>query len=469
MSLPGSPFVETLILKHSSTSPSACIKSPPSIQARSSTSHHAGGSLNRHLRRQSGHSKRSSLSKRKRGSWASSLSVAGECHNGGGNSEASSFGQQLSWRSSCGMRKGFGCHPREMLQQSNFTTTQYSHQIRHPYMLSYSPSTYLEAHADRLPYVDDSTAVSPAISELDNCAHFLSNLVSFNQQHQFSIYYCNYHEGYCNQSDLDHNHYHHYHNGGAGTPPCPPIHQHPSPSTHWVSKPSEDSAFSNGRQTGCRSLVTSPTHTVHQSSKPFTNQDYQIRVNQQQGVTPYTCLPHSSGHSSSLEVRRRHSHYFNNDDGLESAASQNESTTKSYDLNIGITKSSEKKRVLLNSVGEVCDCCLIRTSDTQYCNYHHLRTNNHMHAANINTIHRDHNDLNDFGGGFRSRHNSYCSHASRWSYSSHVVDPFQDLRSPSSCLIECSAREGVSRKSSSVPLIEGLSGASREDTKKSTG
>ena len=293
-----------------------------------------------------------------------------------------------------------------------------------------------------------------------------SSLVSFNQQHQFSNYYCNYHQGYCNQSNLDHNHYHHYQNGGARTPPCPPHHQHPSTSANWVSKPSEDSALTNERQMGCRSLVTSPTHFVHQTSKPFTNDDYQIRLNQH-GVNQYTCLPHS-GHSSSLEVRQ-HSHYFTNDHLIQ-PLSQNESRTKSYDLNIDIPKSSDKSRVLFNSVGEVCGRCLVRTSDTQYCTYCHLSINDPMHAANTNTVHRGHhNEFNYYGGGFRSRHNSYCSHASRWSYSSHVVDPLQDLRSPSSCLIESSARGGVSRKSSSVPFIEGISDTNRAETKNSTG
>ena len=39
----------------------------------------------------------------------------------------------------------------------------------------------------------------------------------------------------------------------------------------------------------------------------------------------------------------------------------------------------------------------------------------------------------------RSRHNSYCSHASRWSYSSHVIDPLQGLRSASSCMVNQTA------------------------------
>ena len=46
----------------------------------------------------------------------------------------------------------------------------------------------------------------------------------------------------------------------------------------------------------------------------------------------------------------------------------------------------------------------------------------------------------------RSRHNSYCSHASRWSYSSHLIDPLQGLRSASSCMMNNSCRNSLSAR-----------------------
>ena len=69
-------------------------------------------------------------------------------------------------------------------------------------------------------------------------------------------------------------------------------------------------------------------------------------------------------------------------------------------------------------------------------------------------------DPNDFyGDGFRSRHNSYCSHASRWSYSSHIVDPVQNLRSPTPCFNASPSRDMSSHKSSSILPIEKVNGA----------
>ena len=139
---------------------------------------------------------------------------------------------------------------------------------------------------------------------------------------------------------------------------------------------------------------------------------------------------------------------------------------KKYDLPVGVTKASDSSGFLMNSVGEVCNACLIDASDKKLFNYHHY--NNHLHAANIimrdpNNLMRDPNDFNNmYSGNFRSRHNSYCSHASRWSYSSHIVDPIQNLRSPTPGLNASPSREFSSRKSSAMLSIERVNGSGQD-------
>ena len=483
MSLPGSPFMKTLILKHSAISSTTNTRGQDvlSIQGKRSNINHVGGSLNRHLRKHSGHFKRNSLSDKKRRSWASSTGVVGACDNGERNSESSSFGQQLSWRSSCGgMRKGLSCHPRDIYQQSIHpsTTTQvplYHQQARHPYMLSYSPSTYLEAHADRLPYVDDSTAVSPAISELDNSFPFLPTSTYFNYPNQISQNYCNNHQMYyCNQSNLDHNHYHYYHNGTTSPPPCSSLNQHSSPhsTTHSASKVSQDSSFPNTGKLGYRSLISSPNHSTHHPSiKHFTrNERSELNQREEGTAIPYSsCLTHCVNHSTSLEVNNKHLNYCNNTSALQ-PMNPKDAAFRTYDLQVGMTKPSDSGGFLMNSVGEVCHACLIEASDKKLFNYHHFNTNNHLHAANINNLMRDPNDYNTMhSGDFRSRHNSYCSHASRWSYSSHIVDPIQNLRSPTPCLIGSPSREIVSSKSHTILPIEMVNGAGHDNMIQNSG
>ena len=443
MSLPASPFMKTLILKHSTT------PSPPNTRGNDVFSYQGeggngnqvrGGSLNRHLRKHAGHFKRNSLSNRKRSSLASSTGVVDGCDNRAGNSESSSINQQLSWRSSCGgLRKGWICHPRDIYQQSNYTTTDYPHhqQTRHPYMLSYSPTTYLEAHADRLPYVDDSKAVSPSMSELENSIPFLSTSASFNNQLPYSPYYCNKHQIYCNQSTLDHNHYHHYPNGTTSPPQCSSLNQ-------------QSSAHSTNNSASKMSQESKGHHDV--------------QLNQEKALTQYTFIPHFDGQPSTLEAGR-HSNYYNNSAILQPMPLQTELTINKYDLNTGLMKFSDKSGVVIlnRGGGEVCNACLIASSDKKVFNCHPLDISNRLNVANFGNLNRDYNDLNIYGGGFRSRHNSYCSHASRWSYSSHVVDPIQNLHSPTSYLIETSARESLSHKSAIIHPTKRFNGAGHDD------
>lgn len=46
-------------------------------------------------------------------------------------------------------------------------------------------------------------------------------------------------------------------------------------------------------------------------------------------------------------------------------------------------------------------------------------------------FHGDRDDVISLMTGIRSRQNSYCSHGSRWSYSSHVEQSFANMRSAS--------------------------------------
>ena len=83
---------------------------------------------------------------------------------------------------------------------------------------------------------------------------------------------------------------------------------------------------------------------------------------------------------------------------------------------------------------------------------------------------RDPNDFNNMhSGDFRSRHNSYCSHASRWSYSSHIVDPIQNLRSPTPCLIGSPSRDIASCKSPTILPIEMVNGAGQDNMMQMSG
>ena len=474
MSLPCSPFTKTLILKHAELSPFPTTRGQDvlSIKGKRSNINHVGGSLNRHLSKHTGHLKRSSLSARKRSSWASSTGVVKSSENDERNSEASSFGQQLSWRSSCGgIRKGLSCHPRDIYQQSAYLTTT---QVPPPHyqqtgQFKHSPSTYLEAHADRLPYVDDSTAVSPSISELDNSIPYLTNSTYFNYQfpHQ---YYCNHHaQMYRNQSNLDHNHYHYYQNGTNSPPFGSSLNQHSSPNS--ISKASQDSSCTNTGKLGYRSLISSPIHSTHPPLQPLTiTENNEVDGNPHESTMQYSRLPHCVGQSASLEANNRHSSdYCNNTSALQ-LVQQKEARFKKYDLPAGITKPSDNKSgFLVNSVGEICPCCLIEASDKKLTNYHHLNMNNHLHAANINNLIRDPNDLNMYSDDFRSRHNSYCSHASRWSYSSHIVDPIQNLRSPTPCLVGSSCKETVSRKSPISFTIEMVNGDGQDNLIENSG
>ena len=216
-----------------------------------------------------------------------------------------SFGPQLSWKSSCGMRKSLTCsnHALRLQQQQ--------------YMLSYSPS-YLDAQADKLPYVDDSTAVSPAMSELDNSICF-SN---YNQ----NPFYIEYRGCWLHQRQ-----------NGMISPPPPPL------------PPPHGRATSNYDQPWGGSLLSS-------------------RV-------------------SSPPLGQSHNNY------LSSTA---------------LNKDQELLRDAANRLNGVGYCTCVPNNVVRYQDYSFMR----------------------------SRHNSYCSHASRWSYSSHVADPMQGLRSASSCLGE---------------------------------
>ena len=458
MSLPGSPFMKTLILKHS-TMPSTNTRGQDvfSVHGKRSNINHVGGSLNRHTRKHSGHFKRNSLSDKKRSSWASSTGVVGSREtNGERNSESSSFDQQISWKSSCGgLRKGLTCHPRDIYQQSIHPQTTSSlvpfqqQQSKHPYMLSYSPSTYLEAHADRLPYVDDSTAVSPAISELDNTFSFMqtSNFL-FHYPNQMSQNYCNNQQMNCNQSNLDHNHYHYYQNGATSPQPCSlsNINSSPHSTTHSASKASHDSSLpANSGKLGYRSLISSPAH-FPQSSKH---------------------LPRNGSNDPDLDKQRDGTvhHYPNSNDW---GVGETNNQFSKYSINTSIKQQvntrdiqlksyqSESDGVVINRVGEdVCTTCFVDTSDNRLINHHNF--NNHLNAVNMHNLMRDSKDF--YGDGFRSRHNSYCSHASRWSYSSHIVDPIQNLRSPTPCLMPSPGRDIAAHKSSSILPIEKVNGA----------
>ena len=470
MSLPGSPFMKTLILKHS-TIPSTNTRGQDvfSVHGKRSNINHVGGSLNRHTRKHSGRFKRNSLSDKKRSSWTSSTGVVGACDtNGERQSEASSFDQQVSWRSSCGgMRKGLTCHPRDMYQQSiNPPTTSslvpFQHQqSKHPYMLSYSPSTYLEAHADRLPYVDDSTAVSPAISELDNTFTFMqtSNFL-FHYPNQLSQNHCNHHQMNCNQSNLDHNHYHYYQNGANSPPPCSSLNIHSSPhsTTHSASKASQDSSLPpTSGKIGYRSLISSPAHSSHPSKHMARNgsNDPDMAPQREGTVQHYSCLTHLGVG----DLTNKHSKYSNNT-SMKQQINPRNIELRSCEFQDGIAKQSEHLGgVMVNSVGEeVCTTCLIDASDKRLFNHHNF--NNHLNAVNIHNLIRDPNDMNNlYGEDFRSRHNSYCSHASRWSYSSHIADPVQNLRSPTPCFIPSPSRDISSHKSISILPIEKVNGA----------
>lgn len=456
MSLPGSPFMKTLILRHS-TIPSTNTRGQDvfSVHGKRSNINHVGGSLNRHTRKHSGHFKRNSLSDKKRSSWASSSNVVGSREtNGERNSESSSFDQQISWKSSCGgMRKGLTCHPRDMYQQSFHPPTSTSlvpfqqQQSKHPYMLSYSPSTYLEAHADRLPYVDDSTAVSPAISELDNTFSFMqtSNFL-FHYPNQMSQHYCNTHQMNCNQSNLDHNHYHYYQNGASSPQPCSLMNANSSPhsTSHSASKASHDSSIpQNSGKIGYRSLISSPAHSSHPSKHLTRNGSNEPDLDQHKDgkVQRYCSSTHWGGGETSNQK------YVNN------TAFKQHINPRDREL---MSYQNETSGVIVNNVGEEnCATCFIDASDKRLFNHHNF--NNHLNAVNIHNLMRDPNDF--YGDGFRSRHNSYCSHASRWSYSSHIVDPVQNLRSPTPCFNASPSRDMSSHKSSSILPIEKVNGA----------
>ena len=112
--------------------------------------------------------------------------------------------------------------------------------------------------------------------------------------------------------------------------------------------------------------------------------------------------------------------------------------------------------MVINSVNEeVCTTCFIDASDKRLLN--HCNFNNHLNAVNMHNLMRDNGDF--YGDGFRSRHNSYCSHASRWSYSSHIVDPVQNLRSPTPCLMPSPGRDIASHKSSSILPLQKANGS----------
>ena len=471
LSLPGSPFLETLVLKHSS--PTTYSKGLPSSQNNTSAVNASGGSLHRYRHKQAEHSKRSSLSDRKRLSRASSLGISGYggvCAGAGGHSDTSSLGPQLSWRSSCGgMRRGLTCHPMEhghQLSDNNYNypicTTQ-----QQPYMLSYSPSTYLEAHANRLPYVDDSTAVSPATSSLSIPIQSTSS-THCNHQHQCSCYQHN--EQRC-QFTLDHNHYHNHHHSSGHQQVSPPIPHSSHKTNHSSLSPS-----SSNRPTSSSNLhpnqnsATLPNgddnrfYTFQVSSSP-THQSPHLKTglcfksccnthneewrgtcqltNHHQRINQYTCLPHShiGGQPNSIPL-------------TSSDLNSRTHARRSYDLAIDMLHKSDNSHVLMNSVdggggGEVCNGCLTATSDNKrlYA-YHQLCITNNMHAATNNNM----NVFGAGGGGLRSRHNSYCSHTSRWSYSSHAVDPLQELRTPSSCLMGSPARDLLMSRRNSMTL-----------------
>ena len=458
MSLPGSPFMKTLILRHS-TIPSTNTRGQDvfSVQGKRSNINHVGGSLNRHTRKHSGHFKRNSLSDKKRSSWASSTGVVGSKEtNGERNSESSSFDQQISWKSSCGgIRKGLTCHPRDMYQQSIYPPTASSlvpfqqQQSKHPYMLSYSPSTYLEAHADRLPYVDDSTAVSPAISELDNTFSFMhtSNFL-FHYSNQMSQNYCNNHHMNCNQSNLDHNHYHYYQNGATSPQPCSLLNINSSPhsTSHSASKASHDSSIPpNSGKIGYRSLISSPAHLSHPSKHLTRNGLNDPDLDLQRDSK---CQQHPS--SSNWGHGEANNQYpkFSNNTSFKQQFHSRDTELKPY--------QSETSGMVINSVNEeVCATCFIDASDKRLLNHHNF--NNHLNAVNMHNLMRDNGDF--YGDGFRSRHNSYCSHASRWSYSSHIVDPVQNLRSPTPCLMPSPGRDIASHKSSSIFPLQKVNGS----------
>ena len=490
MSLPGSPFTRTLILKHSTIASSPNSRGHDSLSKPGTKSHmnHIGGSLNRHLRKnRSGHLKRNSLSDKKRSSWASSTgAVEIVCDNSERGSEASSYGPQLSWRSSCGgLRKGLTCHPRDIYQQSGFPlpsnnpapSTTFLPVGRHPYMLSYSPSTYLEAHADRLPYVDDSTAVSPSISELDNSIAYLPNSALFN--YQISQNYCNnHHQMYCNQSNLDHNHYHYYpHNGGTSSPQpnswSQNQHSSPNSTTHSASKASQGSSYPNtGKIVGCRSLVPSPNHSNNPLIKHLLPKDRpDMELNEQENMSQHPRLSHGNGDDHqpvSFDANNSYSNYVNNTKLVVQSVNENDASRRKYDLHVGVARPNDSG-FLINSVGEVCNACLIEASDKKLLNYHNFTLNNHLAATNISNLIRDPHDLNMYGSGFRSRHNSYCSHTSRWSYSSHMVEPIQNLRSPTPCLMASPNIEVSSHKSPTLLSIERVNGSGGDALSQNSG
>ena len=196
-----------------------------------------------------------------------------------------------------------------------------------------------------------------------------------------------------------------------------------------------------------------------------------MELNEQENMSQHPRLSHGNGDDHqpvSFDANNSYSNYVNNTKLVVQSVNENDASRRKYDLHAGVARPNDSG-FLINSVGEVCNACLIEASDKKLLNYHNFTLNNHLAATNISNLIRDPHDLNMYGSGFRSRHNSYCSHTSRWSYSSHMVEPIQNLRSPTPCLMGSPNIEVSSRKSPTLLSIERVNGSGGDALSQNSG